>query len=114
MPFDPGGDYLLIFNLGGGVGVLKKRWLEFGGRAAFIIKDYIDRRFMKRVPGHGGKRRHGNPYHHASRNHRAGRTGRIPPLPFSPTCPTFQLRLPALVGPIKADATHFIVQEKLP
>lgn len=47
MPFDPGGDYLLIFNLGGGVGVLKKRWLEFGGRLAFIIKDYIDRRFMK-------------------------------------------------------------------
>jgi NADH dehydrogenase FAD-containing subunit len=47
-PFDPGGDYLLIFNLGGGVGVLKKRWLEFGGRPAFIIKDYIDRRFMKK------------------------------------------------------------------
>ncbi|WP_319405635.1 FAD-dependent oxidoreductase [uncultured Desulfosarcina sp.] len=47
MPFDPGGDYLLIFNLGGGVGVLKKRWLEFGGRPAFVIKDYIDRKFMK-------------------------------------------------------------------
>jgi NADH dehydrogenase FAD-containing subunit len=47
MPFDPGGDYLLIFNLGGRVGVLKKRWLEFGGRAAFIAKDYIDRKFMK-------------------------------------------------------------------
>jgi NADH dehydrogenase FAD-containing subunit len=48
MPFDPGGDYLLIFNLGGGVGVLKKRRVEFGGRLAFIIKDYIDRRFMKK------------------------------------------------------------------
>jgi NADH dehydrogenase FAD-containing subunit len=48
VPFDPGGDYLLIFNLGGGVGVLKKRWLEFGGRPAFIVKDYIDRRFMKK------------------------------------------------------------------
>jgi NADH dehydrogenase FAD-containing subunit len=47
MPFDPGGDYLLIFNLGGKVGVLKKRWLEFGGRPAFLIKDYIDRKFMK-------------------------------------------------------------------
>jgi len=47
MPFDPGGDYLLIFNLGGGSGVLKKRWLEFGGRPAFVIKDYIDRKFMK-------------------------------------------------------------------
>ena len=48
MPFDPGGDYLLIFNLGGGVGVLKKRWLTFGGRPAFIIKDMIDRKFMRR------------------------------------------------------------------
>ena len=47
MPFEPGGEYLLIFNLGGGVGVLKKRWLELGGRPAFIIKDYIDRKFMK-------------------------------------------------------------------
>jgi NADH dehydrogenase FAD-containing subunit len=47
MPFDPGGGYLLIFNLGGGVGVLKKGWLEFGGRPAFVIKDYIDRKFMK-------------------------------------------------------------------
>ena len=47
VPFDPGGDYLLIFNLGGGVGVLKKRWLEFGGRPAFFIKDYIDRKFMR-------------------------------------------------------------------
>jgi NADH dehydrogenase FAD-containing subunit len=46
-PFNPGGDYLLIFNLGGGVGVLKKRWLEFGGRPAFIVKDYIDRKFMR-------------------------------------------------------------------
>jgi NADH dehydrogenase FAD-containing subunit len=46
-PFDPGGDYLLIFNLGGGVGVLKKRWLTFGGRTAFLVKDTIDRRFMR-------------------------------------------------------------------
>lgn len=45
--FDPGPDYLLIFNLGGGQGVLKKRWVEFGGRLAFKVKDYIDRRFMK-------------------------------------------------------------------
>lgn len=45
--FDPGGDYLLIFNLGGGVGVFRKRWLLFGGRPAFIIKDYIDRKFMR-------------------------------------------------------------------
>lgn len=47
-PFDPGGDYLLIFNLGDGEGVLHKRWLTFGGKSAFMIKDYIDRKFMRR------------------------------------------------------------------
>lgn len=46
-PFDPGGPYLLIFNLGGGTGILRKNWLQFGGRPAFIIKDYIDRKFMR-------------------------------------------------------------------
>jgi NADH dehydrogenase FAD-containing subunit len=47
-PFEPGGNYLLIFNLGDGQGVLHKGWLTFGGRLAFLIKDYIDRRFMRR------------------------------------------------------------------
>jgi len=46
--FDPGPDYLLIFNLGGGQGVLKKSSFIFGGRLAFWIKDYIDRRFIRR------------------------------------------------------------------
>ncbi len=46
MPFDPGGDYLLIFNLGNGQGVLRKKWLFFTGRLAFWIKDWIDKRFM--------------------------------------------------------------------
>ncbi len=46
--FDPGGDYLLIFNMGGGTGVLRKRWLLLKGRMAFIVKDYIDRKFMKK------------------------------------------------------------------
>lgn len=45
-PFDPGGDYLLIFNMGDGTGILNKRWLTFGGKPAFRIKDYIDRKFM--------------------------------------------------------------------
>ena len=45
--FDPGGDYLLIFNLGDGTGIFHKRWVEFSGRLAFFIKDYIDRKFMK-------------------------------------------------------------------
>lgn len=46
--FDPGGDYLLIFNMGDGTGVLQKKRFIFGGRMAFMIKDYIDRRFMKK------------------------------------------------------------------
>ena len=45
-PFDPGGDYLLIFNMGDGTGILYRKWLTLDGRLAFIIKDYIDRRFM--------------------------------------------------------------------
>ncbi len=47
-PFDPGGDYLLIFNLGSGVGVLHKDWITLQGRLAFLIKDYIDRKFIKK------------------------------------------------------------------
>jgi NADH dehydrogenase FAD-containing subunit len=46
--FDPGPEYLLIFNAGGGLGVLKKKGLVFGGKTAFWIKDYIDRKFMKK------------------------------------------------------------------
>ncbi len=46
--FDPGPDYLLVFNLGGGQGVLKKKNIVFSGRLAFTIKDYIDTKFMKR------------------------------------------------------------------
>ncbi len=45
--FDPGGDYLLVFNLGDGTGIFNKRWVTFGGRLAFVIKDYIDRKFMR-------------------------------------------------------------------
>jgi NADH dehydrogenase FAD-containing subunit len=46
--FEPGGDYLLIFNLGDGSGIFHKRWLTFGGRPAFLLKDYIDRKFMRK------------------------------------------------------------------
>lgn len=48
MPFDPGGSYLLIFNMGGGVGILHKAGITVGGRLAFRLKDWIDRRFMHR------------------------------------------------------------------
>ncbi|MEW6079893.1 MAG: FAD-dependent oxidoreductase [Thermodesulfobacteriota bacterium] len=47
-PFRPQDGYLLILNLGDYRGVLKKGWLTFEGRAAFLLKDYIDRRFMRR------------------------------------------------------------------
>jgi len=47
-PFDPGGSYLLIFNVGGGKGILGKNSLMFDGRLAFRIKDYIDRKFMRK------------------------------------------------------------------
>lgn len=47
-PFDSGPDYLLIFNIGGSIGVLKKGRIVFGGRIAFWIKHYIDTKFMKK------------------------------------------------------------------
>ncbi len=48
MEFKPGGDYLLIFNLGDGTGIFRKKCFLFGGRPAFLLKDYIDRKFMKK------------------------------------------------------------------
>lgn len=45
--FEPGGEYLLIFNLGGGLGIFVKWGMVFGGRAAFWFKDRLDRKFIK-------------------------------------------------------------------
>ncbi len=45
--FNPGGNYLLIFNLGRNRGALQKGPITWGGKASFYIKDYIDRKFMK-------------------------------------------------------------------
>ena len=47
-PFDPGGNYLLILNMGDGTGILEKSGWLWHGRLAFLLKDYIDRRFMKK------------------------------------------------------------------
>ncbi len=44
--FVPGKGHLLILNLGGGKGLLTKGRLTLGGKPAFIIKDFIDRRFV--------------------------------------------------------------------
>ncbi len=47
MRFSPQPHYLLIFNMGNGRGIFwKKEWV-WDGRLAFLLKDYIDRRFMK-------------------------------------------------------------------
>jgi len=46
--FDPGGAYMLIFNMGDGRGIAWKGSLFWHGRLAFLLKDYIDRRFMRK------------------------------------------------------------------
>ena len=47
-PFETGGDYLLILNMGDGTGVFRKKAWVWAGRLAFVLKNYIDHRFMKR------------------------------------------------------------------
>jgi NADH dehydrogenase FAD-containing subunit len=44
--FEPGGSYLLIYNLGNNEGIFCKWFLIFGGGLAFKIKDYIDKKFI--------------------------------------------------------------------
>lgn len=38
-PFAPDGEYLLIFNMGDGTGILRKKLLTLDGELAFKIKD---------------------------------------------------------------------------
>jgi NADH dehydrogenase FAD-containing subunit len=47
-PFRPGGAYMLIMNMGDGTGILWKKELVWDGRSAFLLKDFIDRRFMRK------------------------------------------------------------------
>lgn len=46
-PFEPGGSYLLIFNVGERKGVLHKSGIAFDGKLAFFLKDWIDRKFIR-------------------------------------------------------------------
>jgi NADH dehydrogenase FAD-containing subunit len=46
--FDPGGDYLLILNLGDRNGLFRRKEIVWSGRLAFRLKDYLDRRFMRK------------------------------------------------------------------
>jgi len=43
IPFHPQDDYLLIFNLGDGTGIFRRKNWVWNGRLAFYLKDYIDR-----------------------------------------------------------------------
>jgi NADH dehydrogenase FAD-containing subunit len=47
-PFRPGGAYMLIMNMGDGTGIFWKKQLVRDGRFAFLLKDYIDRRFIRK------------------------------------------------------------------
>lgn len=53
--YTPQHNYLLIFNLGDGRGLLRRNGFIIDGRPAFRLKDWIDRRFMRRfqVSGEG-------------------------------------------------------------
>lgn len=46
--FKPDDKYLLIYNLGEREGIFSKGAITFSGKLAFIIKDYIDRKFIKK------------------------------------------------------------------
>ncbi|MDP1990901.1 MAG: FAD-dependent oxidoreductase [Syntrophales bacterium] len=45
--FTPQSHYLLIFNMGNGKGIYWKKGWVWEGRSAFLLKDYIDRKFMR-------------------------------------------------------------------
>lgn len=46
--FEPQKDYMLIFNLGNHRGIFVKNGWVWHGRPAFYLKDWIDRKFMKK------------------------------------------------------------------
>jgi len=45
--FTPQKEFLLIFNMGNGKGIFWKKNRIWEGRIAFLLKDYIDRKFMR-------------------------------------------------------------------
>ncbi|MDY0039806.1 MAG: hypothetical protein RBS57_05795, partial [Desulforhabdus sp.] len=46
--FKPNDNYLLILNMGNNKGIMAKNNWVWDGWVSFLLKDYIDRRFMKR------------------------------------------------------------------
>ena len=47
-PFKPQRSYMLIFNMGDGSGILVKNGFVWHGRTAFALKNFIDRKMMKK------------------------------------------------------------------
>jgi NADH dehydrogenase FAD-containing subunit len=54
--FQPQETYLLIFNLGNGTGIFYRGNRVWKGRLVFYLKDYIDRKFMKKFQVSGERR----------------------------------------------------------
>ncbi len=46
--FNPGGAFLLILSLGNGKGLFWRKNMVWNGRSAFLLKDLIDRRFIRK------------------------------------------------------------------
>lgn len=46
--FDPGGDFLLILNIGDRTGLFRRKGIVRSGRLAFRLKNYLDTRFMRK------------------------------------------------------------------
>jgi NADH dehydrogenase FAD-containing subunit len=46
--FTPQREYMLIFNMGNGRGILWKKNFVWEGRLAFLLKNYIDQKFMRK------------------------------------------------------------------
>jgi NADH dehydrogenase FAD-containing subunit len=46
--FTPQKDYMLIFNMGNSRGIFWRKKFIWNGRLAFLLKDYIDRKFMRK------------------------------------------------------------------
>lgn len=49
-PYEPQGDFLTLLNIGDGVALGAKWGFSFEGRWVMRLKDWIDRRFMRRFP----------------------------------------------------------------
>lgn len=55
LSFHPGGDYLLVMNMGEGKGIAWKKGIVWNGRLAFLLKDLVDRRFVRKFQVSGEK-----------------------------------------------------------